>query len=532
MAFDPDKYLAENESGQFDPDAYLAEHEPRETAKPISVPARIAIGAFHPSVAAAQLIGKGLESAGIGYGKDIQDYYAGKEKTLQERKAASGSDGFDFADLAGNLLSPESIATMGIAPAATLLGKGLQGAAIGAGTGALTPSQGDVDLEQRGKQAVAGMIAGGALAPITSAASRIVSPAASLNPELQKIKEAGISPTIGQALGGAANYVEQKLTSVPLFGDLIASAREKSIQQFNNAAINRATEPVGVKIEGHGTEAIKQAGNALSKAYKDALDSIDGVKFDNDFIKNIQELKAGAESLVPEMNKKFNKTLSNIVGSRMSPAGGMLPDVYKKVDSELGQIASRYGKSQNASESEFGDSIRQLQSLLREQVARSNPQVSDKIRAADTGWAHLVRLEKAANSASNKDGVFSPAQLNSAIKSSDNSARKRAVARGDALMQDFGNAGQKVLATTVPNSGTVDRTLTLALGGAAALHPAIAATVVAAGSAGYSPAAQRALVKLVSERPELAPLLAERIQQASNPATQAVVSRISSGQSK
>jgi hypothetical protein len=196
--------------------------------------------------------------------------------------------------------------------------------------------------------------------------------------------------------------------------------------------------------------------------------------------------------------------LDDLVLGRVSKQGSMLGDTYKAVDSELGGIASKWQSSPSASEAEYGDAISQLQNLLNQNMRRSNPQVADHLDAIDTGWANLVRIEAAAKAGKNAEGVFTPAQLNAAVQSADDSTRGRAVARGTALMQDLSNAGQSVLGGTVPDSGTATRMMS-GVGALASgfLHPGIPLSL-AGGAAAYSRPMQNILNGIISNRPSMA----------------------------
>jgi hypothetical protein len=156
---------------------------------------------------------------------------------------------------------------------------------------------------------------------------------------------------------------------------------------------------------------------------------------------------------------------------------------------------------------------------MKEQMYRSNPAVAKELKDADAAWAMLVRVEDAAKRAVNSDGVFTPAQLNAAIKSADKSTRGRAVARGEALLQKDASIGQKILANTEPDSGTVGR---LAMGSSllsgggvagmlsgAASAPALIGTASGIGAlrAAYSSPVQNALVRAVSSRGANAPMI-------------------------
>ncbi len=422
------------------------------------------------------------------------------EQAYQAKRAASGEQGLDGYRLTGNLLSPANLAIAARAPqAASLAGRMGVGAAVGAASAGLAPVADGNFADEKFKQVALGGALGGALPAVAAGAGRIISPNASRNANLNLLKGEGVRPTVGQALGGRWNALEEKLTSVPLMGDGIASARLRSMDDFNKAAINRATAPIGVKATKAGQAGVKEAGDAISDAYNSALGKITGVKLDPQFNTNLTQLRGMAQGLTSEMSNKFNRTLQEIVMRKVSPSGSILPDDYKEIDSELGSILSQYGKSSSASEQEFATSVQQLQALLKQQMMRSNPAVAGELKAADKAWANLVRVEGAAKSGKNNEGMFTPAQLNMAVQSADDSVRKRAVSRGNALMQDLGNAGQSVLGNKVPNSGTAER-LMYGAGGSLLLSPALTGGLVAGGIAYTSPL-QRALVAAVSSRP-------------------------------
>lgn len=362
-------------------------------------------------------------------------------------------------------------------------------------------------------QQLAASVAGGLLVPSSlRGAASIISPKASTNPQLQALRAEGVTPTIGQALGGRAAIAEEKLQSVPILGDMIHRARGQTLESFNKAAINRALAPVGKQTDKVGHEAIKEAGDVLSKTYNAALSQVKNVKFDAKFDADSMQLRQMANGLSSAMRNKFNHVFTENVVRKMGPQRSMLGESYKAIDSEIGGMASRYGKSSVASEQELGDALSQLQNLLKQQMMRSNPGVAEKLKAADTGWANLVRIEGAAKAAKNAEGIFTPAQLNAAIQLADKSVRGRAVARGTALMQDLGGAGQKTLGSKYPDSGTAGR---LALGGAAvgagAINPAIPASLALGGSM-YTRPIQNALVRLLADRPEAAHLLARQLR--------------------
>jgi hypothetical protein len=499
-------------------------YSPDAPAPPMSKLDKIGHGIMDPVNGGAQLLTHVLPDSVVEAGNRLNNWLAEKtglvaklpeggvdqmtrqqEAAYEARRAGAGDSGFDGYRSLGNIVSPINLAIASRVPAmASLPGRIGAGAAAGGATALLSPVGTGDYWSEKAKQIGIGAVAGGVLPALFGGIARVISPNASKNVSLQMLKDEGVQPTIGQTLGGRWNSLEEKLQSVPIVGDAISNARGKALNQFNQAAINRATDKVGVRVDNVGQDGVREAGDAISKAYDDALGGITGVQLDGQFNQNLMQLRGMAQGLTSSMKKKFNDAVNETLMRKVSRNGSILPDDYKAIDSELGNIAARYDRSQVASEQELGAAVTQLQSLLKQQMVRSNPQVADQLQAADQAWANLVRVEGAAKSAKNSEGVFTPAQLNMAAQSADQSVRKRAVARGAALMQDLGNAGQSVIGNKVPDSGTAQRLMY----GVGALSTGLYNPMIPAGLLGgaamYTSPMQRALVGAASARPALA----------------------------
>jgi len=506
---------------------------PAKESAPLSRTDRVLKGIRDPIDGGAQLLTKALPSGIVEGGNRLNNWLADKtglvgrlpeggvNQQVQEQEAAyqaaRGPDaGFDGYRVLGNVVSPANLAIASRAPvAASLLGRVGVGVASGGASSALNPTMGDDFWQEKLKQVGTGAAFGGATPLVTGAIGRIISPNASTNPNLQLLKDAGVKPTVGQSLGGAANRVEEKAMSLPIVGDAITAARERARQQFNQAAINRAVAPVGGNVDEVGQTGIQRAGDILSKSYDDAISKVKAVKFDPQFAQDVGQLRSMAQNMSPELAKRFNSTIDDVLSPKISANGSMLGTTYKQIDSKLGQEAAKFGKSSDPLQQELGDAYKQLQALLKQQAVRSSPEFSKAIKAADAGWANLVRVEGAGKAAQNAEGVFTPAQLNAAIRQADGSVRGRAMARGTALMQDLGNAGQQVLGNKVPNSGTADR---LMLGGAglgAYFVDPLIPTALLGGAAMYTQPAQSLLRAAVSARPQSAQAIRDSLLQTS-----------------
>lgn len=494
---------------------------------------RVIKGIRDPIDGGAQLLTNALPSGVVEAGNRLNNWLADKtglvgrlpeggvDQQVKEQEAAyqaaRGPDaGLDAYRVLGNVVSPANLAIASGAPlAATLAGRVGVGALTGGASAALNPTMGDDFWAEKLKQVGTGAALGGVTPLVTGAIGRVISPKASTNENLQLLKDSGVQPTVGQSLGGWANRAEEKAMSLPIVGDMITASRERAREQFNKAAINRAVAPIGEKVDDAGQAGIQKAGDLLSQAYDDAIGKVKAVKFDNQFAQDVGQLRSMAQNMSPEMAKRFNTTIDDVLQPKISANGSMLGTTYKQIDSKLGQEAAKFGKSADPLQQELGDAYKQLQSLLKQQAARSNPGFAEAIKKADTGWANLVRVEGAGKAAQNAEGVFTPAQLNAAIRQADGSVRGRSMARGTALMQDLGNAGQQVLGNKVPNSGTADR---LMLGGAGLgayfVDPLIPAGLLT-GAAMYTQPVQSVLRAAVSARPQAAQSVSNSLLQAS-----------------
>ncbi len=430
------------------------------------------------------------------------------------RKAA-GRDGIDLARIAGNIANPIN-RLVPMAGAASTLGVAGRAAAQGAISGAMTPVTDTENFagskaDQIGIGALAGAGGGVVAQKGMNALSRLVSPRASTNPNVSLLTSEGVEPTIGQTLGGRWNAAEEKLQSLPIVGDMIARRRGEALRQFNTAAINRAAGKVGEAVEGSGQSAIKEAGNLISDAYERGKAALGHFQIDSQGANELSTLQSMAANLPQKEQGVFNRLWETVQGE-ISPNGSILPEAFKRIDSKLGQEGARFSKSSDAYQQQLGDAITEFQRVMTENAKRANPDAARMLNDADAAWANLVRIEAAGKAAKNAEGVFTPAQLNSAIQQADSSVRGRAVARGNALMQDLGNAGQQVLGNKIPDSGTAGR---LALGSGAVasgfINPAIPLGLVG-GAAMYSRPVQNALRYLLTARPAGANALASNLE--------------------
>ncbi len=435
------------------------------------------------------------------------------EQAYQGARAAAGREGFDAARLAGNVAASAAIpgSTLARVPASMAARAGI-GAVQGGALSALQPvTEGDFWSEKAG-QVGTGAVTGGIMAPVAGGIARMVNPQTS--PQVRMLLNEGVTPTPGQILGGRFQSVEDRLTSIPGIGDVINSARTRGLNEFNRAAYARALRGVGDAPQQVGREGVQAVRDTLSSSYDDIL-SRTTFQADDAFNASLQNLRGLARDLPAEEARQFERILDREVLGQMAPNGGMMGEVVKRVESQLGKQAKRFSGSADAYQQSLADALRETQSILREAVARQNPQVAGELARTNAGYANFARIRDAASRAGTDNGTFTPAQLAAAVRSGDKSVGKGATATGTAFMQDLTDAGKSVLASKYPDSGTAGRGFMGAglLGAGAMVEPA---TLTAAGLASlpYLPVLNRATAAALTQRPEQAAQLANLIRQS------------------
>ena len=491
-------------------------------------------GLIDPINAGAQLLDKSLpesasqtlhrgdqwlyENTGGVLGTDAPTFTEGlqqEEAAYQAQRAAEGETGFDADRIAGNI-AVTSIPMVKGAKALQVMGAGAKtiGATLGAAGGALTPALSDDYLSEKAAQIGGGALAGAVLPVVGQAIGKVISPAASTNPALQKVLSEGGKPTIGQALGGRLNTLEEKAMSVPILGDMISVARKRAVESIEPAAYNRALSAIGQKLpQGmKGRDALVHTERVLKDKYDDVLTKIGAITPDKQFGSKIDSLTDLVDKMnIPQAAKdKFSFALDS-VKSATDGNGVITSEAYKKAESALGGYARKLGGSQDVYDDALAPAVSQLREEMRSMLERTAGSHAKELKAANKGWANFKVLQKAAGGIGAEEGAFSPAQLQSAVRAADKSKDKAAYARGNALMQDLAEASKTVMGNKTPNSFTADRMLfNLGALGSYAINPAIPAGL-AAGGAAYTAPVQNALVSMVARRPEAAAALGARL---------------------
>jgi hypothetical protein len=473
-------------------------------------------GLSKPFDTAGNLLARGI-AAVAPEGSGVQQWAQGQEQELQKHADA-------YAAAYGGkppIYSPQRDLGEGIPMAAlsmalpgstgSFVPRLISNAVGGALSGVLTgdPNASASDL---GKEALQGGMLGAAAAPLTGVAARVAYPAmARPGTDVSRLMDIGVRPTLGQAAGGAINRLEQTATSIPIIGDFIKSARQRSVYQFNMGLMNDALAPLGQTLDATqpGREAIQEMAARISGAYQRAVPQAGGT-LDQQATQDLAQLRTNAQMLAPGREQQFNAMLDQYVQRHIDPATGMMTGQgFKDAESDLGKEASNYLYNRNATSDErvLGQQLRNAQTVLRDWLERVNPQASGDLQAANAAYAKQLRIENAAARPGAEPGVFSPAQFQAAVKSY---APQGQVARGTALSEPLADAGRAILGPTVPDSGTplrhaVQFGVGALLGEGAGLDIPLEAKIAAlagVGGAGalYNPLSQRLVAHIIASR--------------------------------
>jgi len=389
-----------------------------------------------------------------------------REAEYQARREAAGESGFDGWRMVGNIAATAPLAFAGPTGAAMSIPRAVAtDVALGTAASAAMPviDAGDKYFEEKAKQVGTGAVTSALTGGVMRGGGRVLGP--TLDAAQQRLANKGISLTPGAAFGGWLKSLEERLQSVPVAGDAIASAQRKSIRDFNRALYEEVLAPIGEvlpKTVMASRAGVKYVGNKISKAYDDLLTE-SGVRFtpDRQFLDDFANLRE-LTRYMPDQGeiRVFNNALKNKIAPFFE-GGSMDATSFKKLESELTKLVNQYAKREDLS-----NAFRETLSLMRESLERQNPKFAGRLGDINKSWAMLARLEGAASMKGAREGIFTPDQLLSAIRAQENTVRKRGYARGDAMLQEFAETAQNVIGNTYPDSGTTGRILSgLAVGG-------------------------------------------------------------------
>lgn len=279
----------------------------------------------------------------------------------------------------------------------------------------------------------------------------------------------GVQPTIGQRMGGVFDRAEQAFASVPLVGGVQRGARNRAVEQFQAGAFNQALREIGTELPGgirSGRPAHRFAQRAFNREFNQARAAMQFAP-DPDFSTAFANITNDVSVLPMDSQRAFDRIVRSELGGRLRGRGGTLTgDDYVRTVSRIEQ-RSRSIRGNRAGDQQLADALDALTDALDDGAARQSPAAAvERLARARRGYARLVVIENASRRRGGPPAEFTPTQFDAAVQDVSGGVRSRRYLAGDALMQDYAAAGQR-LGGTVPDSGTPERIMTL--GGLAGL---------------------------------------------------------------
>ncbi|MDN7993584.1 hypothetical protein QZM97_26245 [Burkholderia orbicola] len=431
--------------------------------------------------------------------------------------AAAAEAAHPFATGAGNIVG-NVMATAPLAMMAPevggmgLLGRATTGAALGAANGAISPVEnpGNNFWQQKAGQIGLNAAVGGAATPLMAGLGSAVQGVT--DPIRQRLAAAGVTMTPGQIAGGSWQRLEDKLTSVPVLGDFIKNAQQRSVQSFNRAAYQGALEPIGAHLPqnvGAGSEGVGYVRNQIGNVYNSIEPRAQFVA-DQNFGNDVAQIRNTLGQMAPGAVPQFDNIVQNQITGKLNNGamtGAQWGDTRSMID-RIGRAQIRGDAS--ADQLALHDALNDLNAAVNAGVGRASPpDILPTLGRANAAYAQYKQLERAAGSvgASNNGNVFTAAQYANGARNGATAFQK---ATNSGLNGQFSADATNVLGSKYPDSGTVGRSLlTLGLGALAGHSVAPGAVIpgaigIGAASLPYTALGQRLTQGLLMNRPAVA----------------------------
>ena len=353
------------------------------------------------------------------------------------------------SEMAGNL--PYAPLSVGKNLLSTFIRNAGMGGAYGAGTGE--------GLEDRAKNA-------GVTAGISGTLGTILSKILPRRtPESQKLQEAGIEVTPGQAnrgtlIGNIIDYFEKRATGLPIIGDFISSAFDRGSRDFQFKIFKDFAESVGIKLDNQLKDADKfTIFNKVNEAYRKKYDDAVG-KLVLDKDQFTQEMTDFA------ISKGMNKNQAKEFVRKASVEITNLKD--KKITGEFVQATDRLFKDL-MNDNNLDIATKRLYEMFYEGLFDANLKMNSKTGALTAYnnvkkyFPYFKTIEKSVGKTT--ADTMTPTNVLSAGKLGKGGSVKYAT--GTAPYQDIASTAKKVIGDKVGDSGTQSRlgTQSLLLGG-------------------------------------------------------------------
>jgi len=458
--------------------------------------------------ATAQGALQGLENAGRNVSGQPIEYSAAmaaqaardSERDAQARFAAENPLQNFGLQVAGGLFTP------GIGQAGRFIenaqGAARLGRAAGVGTGVgvasgIGNSQGNL-VERLPDAATSGLIGAGTgvigQRALDAVSSRIAGQGGGA---ARRLSRAGVDLTPGQMVAETpvvGQFVRNLEDVAGGFNPLMAGVRNRQNQQVVRAAGNEALAPIGETLPKDARTGY-QVAQRVSKVLGDRYDQVTSgitARVDPQFTQDFSGLMARAGTVLDDSNLgRLERILRDKVYGEIDATGTLSGPNFKRIETALRQQSERASRpTSTLADNDLAEMIDESRDVVRDLIARQYPAAADEITNLNRGWANYKRIERAVTGSAgfSREGTPTPGELSQTVA---NMSSNSQIANERALLQGLATDARTVLPSTVPDSGTAQKTVLAASAGAlgtgavAAINPTLAG-LIAAGAVVYS----------------------------------------------
>ena len=490
-------------------------------------PEREAMGAVDQArnAASQSFLGAGLIGAAdaLSYGS-LQNVEPGKMSALANEGGWTQA-GLTLGQVGGTVANTMGVGSIAGRAAARFAPQMLQGGkmgqfgrnllgdtAYGAGYGEVTQG----DALGGATQAAIGSTAGQGVGSIIG---RGVSGVTS-SPTVNRLRGQGIQPTFGQIMRGRAADndtwslaagVEDVFANNGVTGSVVNSARARTLEQANNAALNIGARGKGY-VKGFGEEGIGNLADLSDSAYDDALGGVTIPPVDPADLAGARMQGAGIDAARNRGDYGFiydNQLAPVISGPQMS--GEQIQDALRLLRGQSRSYSqAARGIAPDPAAQGVADALDMTQDAITGHVGKYAPDTIPALEEANSIYRNFKVLDDAAGRAMNDGGVWTGAQLGQAMKANNAKFGQRGLnAQTNSPFYQLQQDMQNVLPNQIPPTG-VNAAPALAIGGAA-LGATGEATdndylrmgaLAALPAAAYTKQGQKAISAILLDRPD------------------------------
>ena len=372
----------------------------------------------------------------------------------------------------------------------SMVGGGIEGAMAGAIDPNLTAMKG----------ATGGMI-GGAIA---NKIPQLALGGVKADPRAQRLTDQGIDLTTGERLGGAWSTMEEKLISVPVLGNSVRNAKNRSIESFTRNRSDNVLKEIGESLPDRvpsGRDATAYTQDRLTKRYDDVLSKMT-INEDAIFNKEVNDILGMVEKLPQGDRTAIHRTVQDALIDPFNNSNKvLLGQTYKESETLLRTTAEKMIRSDNVNTTNAGHALDEIRKSFKKLSHRQNPEQAIELDELTRAYAKRSVNVDAANAIGAEDGIYNPSQYLRAVKKG---SKGNQFAYGRAPEQELADDAKAVIAQKINNSGTEDRNAmlgALGLGAGASVVAPTAIPIAGAAYSAYTKPGQKMINKALFDRP-------------------------------